>query len=197
MATTQIVLSTVGIGGSSYYTPADRWDGQIVLSTVGIGGSSYYTPADRWDGQIVLSTVGIGGSSYYTPADRWDGYAESPVLLSSTLVPGTFQGYCLNWDGQQLVEERGSDERDNDSVIDYPKTQFIYYKLKGFNKQTCLWESWIVKNIITARPEQFQHLEEITEFEGRHPPNFEKDIFKSAPSANELTNVTIVGRWIE
>lgn len=70
-----------------------------------------------------------------------------------------------------------------------PKNQVIYYKLKGFNASNSTYESWIITEDITVRPELYEP--------GDHPPNFDNGIYFTPPSGNNLTNVAIVAKWIQ
>lgn len=78
---------------------------------------------------------------------------------------------------------------DNSMVYAYPKDQQIYYKLRGFNSNTSLYETWIISEEIVPRPEVFDPT--------RSPPNIDLNVFFSPPSGNTLSNIRIVGRWIQ
>jgi len=78
---------------------------------------------------------------------------------------------------------------DNLIVYPYPKDQQIYYKLRGFNSNTSLYETWIIVEEIVPRPEIFDPT--------RSVPNIDLNVFFSPPSGNTLSNIRIVGRWIQ
>lgn len=100
-----------------------------------------------------------------------------------------YQGYTTNWGGQSLINTTSEDNSDINSVIDFPKEFTVFYKLKGYNNNLDDYETWVISENITGRPELFNP-------EGE-PPNVERDLFKTPPSGNPLTDIIIVGRWID
>jgi hypothetical protein len=78
---------------------------------------------------------------------------------------------------------------DNQQYITWPKDQQIYYKLVGYNTQTQLFETWIITEEIIPRPELFDPT--------RNPPSIDYNVYFAPPSGNKLSNIKIVGRWIQ
>lgn len=118
---------------------------------------------------------------------NWGGTPELDILDS--FANAAYAGYTTNFGGNIVNPIPDMTVVDIDSVIDNPKDQFIYYKLKGYNPNTLSYETWIEKENITGRPELFDP--------GANPPTYERGVNLIAPSGAALFNITIVARWIQ
>jgi hypothetical protein len=78
---------------------------------------------------------------------------------------------------------------DNLPILTWPKDQQIYYKLVGYNTNTQTFETWVIAEEIVPRTETFDP--------SGNFPNFDYGIFFTPPSGNQLSNIKIVGRWIQ
>lgn len=143
---------------------------------------------ENWGGTIresALNSFTSPGYAGYTT--NWGGTPEFDILNSFTNA--AYAGYTTNFGGNTVNTVPDFTVVDIDSVIDYPKDQFIYYKLKGYNPNTLSYETWVEKENITGRPELFDP--------GRNPPTYERGVNLIAPSGAALVNITIVARWIQ
>lgn len=143
----------------------------------------------HWDGYSGAYETNLTGGILQGYFLNWGGFDMQTVIGAATEIP--YMGYNSNWSNLPISPNFVFDTVDINSVIDQPKDQTIYYKLKGWNPLTSSYESWIITENITGRPEQFSATS------GRQPPNVERDIFKTAPSGNSLVNIVIAARWIQ
>ena len=142
----------------------------------------------NWGGFINNGTLNSFISAPYAGyTTNWGGTKSDAVLNSFTNA--AYAGYTTNFGAQNVNPVPDAVNVDIDSIIDRPKDQFVYYKLKGYNPNTQTYETWVEKENITARPELFNP--------GAHPPTYERNVNLIAPSGNALINIIIVGRWIE
>lgn len=178
-----------------------------------------FTPADRWDG---YSEESIGKDF---PDGKFQGYQLNWGTFDNQESFNPFQnqqysGYLSNWGGQNLngtfnafsneqyvgystnwgkYDDQPIDtsikDIDMNTIVDFPKEKKTYYKLRGYNPLTQQFEAWVVSHNITGRPPLDGGL--FDPDPGREPPNVERDVFKTPPSGNTLTDIIIVGRWIE
>lgn len=123
----------------------------------------------------------------YTGYDTNFGATSEAFVAAFKTIP--YSGYNTNFAGTSYINVSEFPTTDIDSVIEYPKTQFVYFKLKGYNPITQNYENWIIKEDITSRPELFDP--------GRNPPSVDKDVYRKPPSGDALVNITIVARWIQ
>jgi hypothetical protein len=168
---------------------AGHWDGYSETYSTNIFGGILQGGFLNWGGFDMLTTA--GGTSeipYSGYASNWGGLSMQS-LGSNTETP--YMGYSANWGKASISTNLALDVVDINSVIDHPKDQTIYYKLKGWNPLTSTYEVWVISENITGRPELFDPVP------GRTPPNTERDIYKTPPSGNSLTNIVIVARWIQ
>lgn len=101
----------------------------------------------------------------------------------------SYTGFITTYGANVSIGVTEATQLDNNMVYPYPKDQQIYYKLRGFNSNTSLYETWIIVEEIVPRPEVFDPT--------RNPPNVDLNVFFSPPSGHTLSNIRIVGRWIQ
>ncbi len=151
-----------------------------------LGGASGNWDAEAFDVNTFsnnLVTQYVGGPFSF-------GYQEAQGILNG-VVGQQVSGFLADYGA---VEATGfppvnSAMFNNQPLAPWPKDQFIYYKLVGYNTNTQTFETWIVIENIVNRPETFDPTGSF--------PNVDNGIFFTPPSGNPLVNVKIVGRWIQ
>lgn len=171
-----------------YYTPSGDWAANVFIASNTSSDGYFQGYCLNWGGfdsqNAHIPVVNVGYAGY---TSNWGG-KETPAMLN-TFSNQPYVGYTSNISGGETLEGPSITNNDLDSVIDYPKLQTIYYKLRGWNSTTSSFESWVISENITGRPELFDP--------EREPPNVERDLFKTPPSGNSLVDIIIVSRWIE
>jgi hypothetical protein len=189
MTLVQTLLTTQIIVDSPEAFPAESWGcSSVSVSLTEFVDGSYTGNYQNWGGSInnaALNSFEHPGYAGYTT--NWLATPEVGALNSFTNAQ--YAGYTTNFGAQPVNTVPDLAVIDIDSVKDYPKDQFVYYKLKGYNPNTMTYETWVEKETITARPEVFDP--------GQNPPTYERSIDSIAPSGAALVNITIVARWIE
>jgi hypothetical protein len=189
MTLVQTLLTTQIIVDSPEAFPSGSWgcyteDTSPLEFVDGIFTGNY----QNWGGFISTTSINSfespGYSGYTT---NWAGTIE--VSAINAFQNPQYAGYTTNFGTQTVNTVVDLKVVDIDSVKDYPKDQFVYYKLKGYNTTTMAFETWVEKEIITARPELFDP--------GQNPPTYERSVNSIAPSGAALVNITIVARWIQ
>lgn len=117
-------------------------------------------------------------------ASAWGG-VEVAILTS---LESPYGGYLSTF-GASSADNPITIAADEDPILLHPKDQKIYYKLKGYNNNTNEYETWIIQEEIVPRPETFNPSGSV--------PNIDLNVFFAPPSGNTLTNIRIVGRWIQ
>lgn len=176
-------------------TAADHWDGYIAVVPAAISGGMFQGYCLDWGGfnnlAVLDSFNNLGYSGYST---NWGGEI-APGPTTNAFANSPYAGYTTNW-GQYTDPINASVfDVDMDSIIDHPKDQIIYYKLKGWNASTQQYESWVISHNVTGRVSLDGNTYD--PIPGRSAPNVERDIFKTPPSGNTLSNIIIVARWFE
>lgn len=195
MAITQIISLGLNITGDFHFSASDRWDGYSCVIATDFPEGPFQGYQLNWgvfDSQDTINPFQNQPYSGYTT--NW-GSAQTDGTLGA-FENQTYAGYTTNWgqfDGQPV--DTSINDIDMNTIIDHPKDQTIYYKLKGYNSITQQYESWIISHNITGRPALDGGL--FDPDPGREPPNVERDVFKTPPSGNTLSNIIIVARWIE
>jgi hypothetical protein len=190
MAIAEIVNFNNVVGAGIRLGPADHWDGY----TENIGGNIF-------GGLYQGTSLNFGGFDHpysgvpFTNQPH-SGYNTNWGKIEVGGISGAFAaqpyvGYNTNYSALGEYDNRAIYNSDINSVVDHPKDQTIYYKLKGWNPLTSAYEVWVISENITGRPELFDPTP------GRSPPNVERDIFKTPPSGNSLTGIVIVARWAQ
>lgn len=183
LLTTQILLDTIeGFPSGSWGSYSES------ISPVEFQDGFYEGNYQNWGCFNTNTTLNLFQSPTYAGYTTNFGGIQETTMLNS-FSNGAYAGYTTNFGGQNVSTIPDFTVVDYNSVIDHPKDQFLYYKLKGFNTITQTYETWIEKEDITARPELFDA--------GRNPPTIERDVNRIAPSGNALVNITIVARWIQ
>lgn len=195
MATTQILLTTLAIFDDPDFSPSGDWGFQVVPVALGISPAGQFQGYSLNWGVFDNQNAVTDGSSFqlgYTGYTTNWATVEEPGTLNGA-VNNPYVGYTTNFGGSS--EDDTIDvslvNTDIDSVIDHPKDQKLYYKLKGWNPNTQTYETWVISENITGRPELFDPTP------GRQPPNYENDVFKTPPSGNQLQDIVIAARWIQ
>lgn len=184
LLTTQIIIDSLEV------YPSGSWGClSQTISPIEFIDGYYIGEYQNWGGFISNTSLnsfrGPGYSGYTT---NWNGTIEPGALNS--FKNAAYAGYTTNFGTSTVNTVPDLAVIDIDSVKDYPKAQFIYYKLKGYNPNTMAYETWVEKENITARPELFDP--------GAHPPTYDKGVVNLiAPSGAALVNITIVARWIQ
>ncbi len=188
----QLSLSNINIFDTPGYTSgADHWDGQTCILPLQFTDGAYQGGFLSFGGFNEQSAVNLFSNlpySGYTSNFGGINIENNIVNASSNL---SYIGYTTNYGATAQSTDNVLTDTDLNSIINHPKDQFLYYKLKGYNNLTSSYESWVVKENITGRPELFDNGNDI------NPPNIERDIYFSSPSGNTLSNIVIVARWIE
>lgn len=166
-----------------------KWDGYTTVVNLHFTDGRFQGNFLNWGGFDMQSTLAFFNNSPYAGYTTNFAATENSFIVVASFVNSPYAGYTTNFAGIQLLENRSEEDVDIDSVIDHPKDQRIYYKLRGYNTSTQQYETWVIVENITGRPELFDP--------NRNPPNVENDVYKTAPSTNSLDNITIVGRWIQ
>jgi hypothetical protein len=166
------------------------------LGTVPSGGAGPYG-----------GNIGNYGSATYNNALASQGVLDVPYQGYDTnygpaLTPnaaGTnasqpYFGFMTNYSGGDVKGANNKSttqvfQEDNQMVYPFPKDQQIYYKLRGFNTNTQSYETWIISEEIVPHLEQFDPTQ--------NPPSVDLNVFFAPPSGNILSNIRIVGRWIQ
>jgi len=176
--------------GFSLPSTGDHWDGYAGTTPIQFTDGvfqGYMLDWGSYDNQNVNSP--FFNQPYAGYNSNWGGVTSDNMVDS--FKNELYTGYNTNWGKYEQPIEESLFDIDINSVIDHPKDQTIYYKLKGWNPLTSSWEAWVISENITGRPELFDPVP------GRHPANVERDVFKTPPSGNNLVNIVIVSRWIE
>ena len=193
MAVVQLIgfAPTLFTDDNYYSEQGDRWGGapQATTPTSLDGQSPFQGYMLNWGSHLdqdVLNMYDDMGYSGYTT--NFGSHQTNGSI--NAFENGVYAGYSTNWGRESLIEgERSVNNVDKNSIILHPKDQIIYFKLKGWNPNTQTYETWVITEDITGRPELFDP--------GRHPPNFDDGIYYTPPSNNQLENITIVARWFQ
>lgn len=195
MAIVQLVTSGQHIIDSPNFTASDRWDGYACSIGKDFPEGPFQGYQLDWGGFDSQETFNpFFNQPYQGYTTNWGQADIQGAINSFDNVP--YQGYTTNW-GQYSAQpiQASIEDVDQNTLIDYPKDQIIYYKLKGYNPSTQQYESWIVSHNVTGRPALDGGLFDPTP--GYEPPNEERDVFKTPPSGNTLVNIMIIARWME
>lgn len=201
MAVVQTIgfTSTLFTDENKYYEQSGRW-GSISASTatpVADLASPFQGYLLNWGGFDEQTTNSPEFSKPYIAYNtNWAGY-DMQSVTQATFVNQPYTGYNTNWGAYREKEDDQPSalDVDIDSVVDHPKDQIIYYKLKGWNPNTLAYEVWTISHNITGRTTLDGALFDPNP--GRSPANVERDLFKTPPSGNTLENIVIVARWFE
>jgi hypothetical protein len=187
MTVVYLELAGLNIQDTQEFFPVGHWDGYVpTLIPQAFQQGIFVGTSENWTGVQVTNGNLISNIPYQGYTTNWNGFSETTPPHYQNIP---YIGYTTNFGAapENIVSQFNN--VDLNSVIEYPKTQFVYFKLKGYNPQTLSYENWIVKEDITSRPELYDP--------GRNPPNVERDVFKTPPSGHALVNITIVARWIQ
>lgn len=188
MSVIYLELAGLNINDTQDLFPHGHWDGYAPspLPQAFSQGISFNI-ANTWGGLILTTTLNSLTNIPYIGYTT--NFAGSIKNLASEIINGNYSGYTTNFAGLPYNNVLSVPITDINSVIEFPKTQFAYFKLKGFNPNTQSYEAWIIQEDITSRPELFDP--------GRNPPSIDFDINRKPPSGHALVNITIVARWIQ
>lgn len=189
MTITQILSGQLSINNSlTSFNSIGKWTGSVTQTTVAFStDTTFQGYCLNWDGYQELPGTPFFNALYAGYNTNWG--TINITGINNSFANSPYAGYNTNWGGYAEPIQRIINDIDTNSVIDHPKDQTIYYKLKGYNPLTSTFESWVISENITGRPELFDP--------NRNPPNVVLDLFKTPPSANNLVNVVIVARWIQ
>jgi hypothetical protein len=189
MTLVQTLLTTQIIVDSLEAFPVGNWGCyQESISPIEFVDGYFTGNYENWGGTIRNDALNsFTGPAYAGYTTNWGGTPEVGALDS--FINAAYAGYTTNFGGNTINPIPDMAVVDVDSVINNPKDQFIYYKLKGYNPNTLSYETWIEKENITARPELFDP--------GNNPPTYERNVNLISPSGAALVNITIVARWIQ
>lgn len=158
------------------------------LGTNTIGSTSAYQGPD-----LNFGASNLPGGSQGQVQIPYEGNNINYTAATAQNVANSFrdQNYTGNVFNYSAVSTPPSEsaQLDNNTVFPRPKDQQIYYKLSGFNKNTSLYETWIIVEEIVPRPEVFDPT--------RNPPSVDLNVFFAPPSGNTLSNIKIIARWIQ
>jgi hypothetical protein len=187
MSTVYQGLSGLSIQDSSDIYTGSHWDGYFPnpVPQAFLQGTPNASN-QNWGGVILAVPTGLNNIPYIGYDTNFTAMVE-PIFVPFKNIP--YIGFTTNFAGTQYNNVLSVPNVDLDSVIGNPKPKLIYYKLKGYNPLTQLYETWIEIEDITSRPEQFNP--------GNHFPTRERDVYQFAPSNDALVNIVIVGRWIQ
>src|SRR5260221_12565211 len=144
MTLVQVLITTPIIVDSLEAFPSGSWGCYNESISLIEFVDGYYTGNyQNWSGTILNTTVNaFNGPAYAGYTTNW--LATPEVGAINAFTNGAYAGYTTNFGGS-VVSTPLVKVVDIDSVIDYPKDQFIYYKLKGYNPNTLSYEIWIEK----------------------------------------------------
>ena len=188
MSVVYLELAGINISDTKDLFPVGYWDGYApspILQSFAQG--TPLTQANTWGGLVLTTTLNSLTNIPYIGYTT--NFAGSIKNLSSEFINGNYVGFTTNFAGLPYNNVLSVPVTDINSVIEYPKTQFVYFKLKGFNTNTHTYEAWTIKEDITSRPELFDP--------GRNPPTRDLGVNTTPPSGHALVNITIVARWIQ
>lgn len=128
-----------------------------------------------------------------TTSQTFGGYSTNyGGIVDSHITNGVsnqdFGGYTTTF-GAVIGATQSTIQMYNNPTEPHPKSQQIYYKLVGYNTNTQLYETWIISEEIVPQTELYDPT--------RSPPNIDYGIFFTPPSGHNLSNIRIVGRWIQ
>ncbi len=188
MTVVYLELAGLNIHDSPDSFPVAHWDGYTpsLIPQAFSQGTANGTNAS-WGDTVLTGTLNSLTNIPYIGYTTNFAASNEARFVTFSSVP--YIGYNTNFGGTFYNNVSEVPTTDIDSVIEYPKTQFVYFKLKGYNPNTHSYEVWIIEEDITSRPELFDP--------GRHVPSVERDLFKGPPSGHALVNITIVARWIQ
>jgi hypothetical protein len=154
-----------------------------------LGGNFLYEgPANNIE-QTNLPTA-IQGSAFQNYGGIANNFSSADAIGISGSVFLGYTGYAASMQGALASPLPPTPELiDNQPVAPWPKDQHIYYKLVGYNTNTSTFETWIIVENIVDRTETFEPSGSF--------PNIDYNVFFSPPSGNALSNIRIVGRWIQ
>lgn len=188
MSVIYLELAGLNIQDTTDLFPHGHWDGYApnpIPQAFSQGIS--FNIANTWGCQIMNTTLNsLTNIPYIGYTTNFAGSIDSII---SQFINGNYVGFTTNFAGLAYNNVMEIPVTDIDSVIEFPKTQFVYFKLKGFNPNTQTYENWIIQEDITSRPELFDP--------GRHPPTRDLGVSTTPPSGHALVNITIVARWIQ
>lgn len=193
MAVTQIVLSNAAIFDGYDFSPSIHWDGYVCSTSLTFTEGTFQGYSLNWGTSEMPTTMGAFSSNQYAGYNTNWGSLTMPNI-DNAFVNQLYAGYNTNWgatDEPLLRSTPAVLDFDINATIDHPKDQTVYYKLKGWNPLTSTYETWVITENITGRPELFDPIP------GREPANVERDVFKTPPSGNNLVNIVIAARWIQ
>lgn len=195
------VVQTIGFTptlftDNGYYEQSSKW-GSLSVSTV--------SPVLDWASPFQGYSLNWGGFDNQTVNNPffnqpYSGYttnfnAQDTSGTIDAVTNKNYAGYTTNWGQYSEPINASIEDVDKNSIVDYPKEQIVYYKLKGWNPITEEFEAWVVSHNITARPALDGGI--FDPEPGREPPNVERDVWKTPPSGNALVNIVIVARWFQ
>ncbi len=156
--------------------------GNFILTGLATSFSSTNYDTNTFSNNLSVPYVGAYMASF-------DGVTVSNS--NDGIFPQTYVGFMVDYGAVSATgfPAVNSALYDNQPVISWPKDQQIYYKVAGFNTNTQTYETWVIAEEITLRPETFDPTGNF--------PNIDYGIFFTPPSGNPLVNIKIVGRWIQ
>jgi hypothetical protein len=196
MAVVQLLSLGLNITNDPNFTCSGAWDGYACSIARDFPEGPFQGYQLNWgtfDSQGANSP--FFNQSYSGYNTNWASLNQDGAL--GAYVNDKYIGYNTNWGEVKESTDVPPSLTDNDlnSVVDHPKTQTIFYKLRGWNPLTLAYEDWVISENITARTKLDGAL--FDPVPGRSPPNVERDVFKTPPSGNSLINIIITARWIE
>src|SRR6185369_30687 len=143
MTLVQTLITTQIIVDSLEAYPGGNW-GSTTMSVSPLEFLDGYFTGNflNWGGTININTInGFDGPAYAGYTTNWLATPELGAL--NAFQNAAYAGYTTNFGGSVVGTNPDLGLVDVDSVKDYPKDQFIYYKLKGYNPNTMTYETWI------------------------------------------------------
>ncbi len=189
MALVQIILNGMTISNDPNFTPSGEWGNQSIPMNLHFTDGYYQGYNTTWGGFDQQSPIDFSVNEQYSGYTTNFQAIQNLQVAQASFINATYSGYSTNFGFNNENEVRSVSNVAKNTIIDHPKDQTIYYKLKGYNPNTQSYESWIISENITGQPELFDP--------GRNPPNFESDVYFTPPSLNNLVNIIIVARWIQ
>lgn len=196
MVLVQTLFTTPSLFDGGDFSASGGWDGYSTPFPIPLADSVFQGYFENWGGyDNQPSNSPFINQPYSGYNTNWGSVNEDTVI--GAFVNNIYAGYNTNWG--QIVESTDVPpslvDVDLDSVVDHPKDQTVYYKLKGWNSTTLSYEVWVISHNITARLPLDGSL--FDPDPGRSPPEIERDIFKTNPSGNPLIDIVITARWLE
>src|SRR5678815_210256 len=135
MTLTQVLLTSNSASiYDGYDFPASTgWDGTVLTAPQQFLDGIFQGYFLDWAGVDEQSSLFLFVNTPYSGYTTNFAATENSISNIANFTNLPYSGYTTNFAGISLINDRSEEDVDFDSVIDHPKDQHIYYKLKGYN----------------------------------------------------------------